>query len=59
MKDIQIVDIADFINNPFIEFAKVVKPAPKKPNNDRSLKTADRLFMSAIAFLIATVLIGW
>ena len=44
LKAIQIVDIADFLNDPFGEFAKVVKPPPKKPLNERGLSTAGRLF---------------
>lgn len=33
MTDITITDIADFINNPFIEFARIVKPPKKQPRN--------------------------
>jgi len=40
MTDITITDIADFINDPFIEFARIVKP-PKK--NARNLMSAGTL----------------
>lgn len=57
MKDVQIIDIADFISNPYIEFAKVVKPPPKKPAGGRSLSSASRLVaqMLTVLFLLLTL----
>ena len=49
MTDITITDIADFINNPFIEFARIVKPPKKKP---RSLMTSSRLSLAVLVFLM-------
>lgn len=42
MTDITISDIADFINDPFIEFARIVKP-PRKNNLERVLKNASKI----------------
>jgi hypothetical protein len=58
MKDIQIIDIADFINDPYIEFAKVVKPAPKKKKDGRSLSSAGRFLASVVASLIALMVLS-
>ena len=52
LKSIQIVDIADFLNDPFIEFAKVVKPPPKKPVNERGLSAAGRLVAGLLTALL-------
>lgn len=58
MKDIQIIDIADFINDPIMEFAKVVKPPPKKPANERGLKSAFRVLASVASTLMALLVLG-
>lgn len=53
MNDLTITDIADFINNPFIEFARIVKP-PKK-TLQRSLMNA-WLFTSFFKLISVLVL---
>lgn len=55
MNDLSITDIADFINNPFIEFARIVKP-PKKLYQ-RSLMSAGVLgsiiqFIGVLALIL-------
>lgn len=45
MTDITITDIADFINDPFIEFARIVKPPKKQP---RSLMSSGSLCWSIV-----------
>lgn len=50
MTDITITDIADFINDPFIEFARIVKP-PKK--SSRSLMSVGALAWKAALALLA------
>lgn len=49
MTDITITDIADFINDPFIEFARIVKP-PKKAV--RNLMSADSLSWKVVLGLL-------
>ena len=49
MTDITITDIADFINNPFIEFARIVKPPKKQP---RSLMSAGTLCWNIVLVVL-------
>ena len=58
MKDVQIIDIADFINDPYIEFAKVVKPPPKKKQNERGLSSAGRFLASIFTSLLALIVLS-
>lgn len=58
MKDIQIIDIADFINNPIMEFAKVVKAPPKQPVVPRALASVGKLAFSLLTLLMTLAFLG-
>ncbi len=55
MTDITITDIADFINDPFIEFARIVKP-PRK-SSVRNLMSAGKLLWKAALAMIAMLVL--
>lgn len=53
MVDITITDIADFINDPYIEFARIVKP-PRKVSSPRALLNAGRFGLSFLFAVLMT-----
>jgi hypothetical protein len=54
MRDCQITDIASFVNDPYMEFAQIVKPKKPKVAGERSLKSAGRIagFLAALTALL-------